>query len=351
MGCLFSWPFEHYFHRSRVASGGYAAWIAILFDMGLLRLAENRTTVEIHKYNFLRPLYIWHRSIFPAGVLEPYEYEPFFFHVAAMKIMSLNGWGGRLGAELTSFLQAAAPDVLCLQEVVHTPDTDKDWLSYRDGGSDLPQRANFFDEVSKSLPDHTAIFCPAAVGDLWNGDQRISSQWGLATFIRNTLPIVAQHQGFVHGVFSANGYGAHPRSRNAHAVRLFDFACQQPIVIAHMHGLRDLGGKQDTLERVVQARKLAALVMSVAQDGDRIVVCGDFNVLPGSETFSILGELGLSDLVQGRGFQGTRTSLYEKPGRFADYLLVNSAVKISAFEVLKLPEVSDHCPLVLEIGN
>lgn len=265
-----------------------------------------------------------------------------------MKILCLNGWGGRLGDELLAYVGAQDPDVLCLQEVVHTPGTDKVWLSYQDDGAELSQRANFFDEVSKCLPDHRAVFCPAAIGDLWDGPNRVASQWGLATFTRKSLPVIAQRPGFVHGAFSADGYGDHPRSRSAHVVRLFDIGARQPIIIAHMHGLRDLSGKQDTPERLLQARKLVSLVRSVSQQGDRLVVCGDFNVLPDSETFTILSELGLKDLVVGRNFCGTRTSLYKKPSRFADYMLVNSAVKIGKFDVVTDPEVSDHCPLILE---
>ncbi|MEH6725900.1 MAG: endonuclease/exonuclease/phosphatase family protein [Hyphomicrobiales bacterium] len=268
-----------------------------------------------------------------------------------MKIMSLNGWGGRLGEALIAYVTAMDPDVLCLQEVVHTPASQKDWLSYRDNGSELPQRANFFNEVSQSLPHHRAVFCPAAQGDLWDGDARVASQWGLATFIRDSMPIIAQHQGFVHGRFSADCYGGHPRSRNAHAVRVFDFARQIPVVIAHMHGLRDLAGKHDTPERFLQARKLVNLVQSVAEPGDPIIVCGDFNVLPDSETFKVLGTLGLTNLVQDTGSEGTRTSHYAKPGRFADYMLVNSAVGVSSFEIVRDPEISDHCPLVLEFDQ
>lgn len=44
----------------------------------------------------------------------------------------------------------------------------------------------------------------------------------------------------------------------------------------------------------------------------------------------------------------TRTSHYAKPGRFADYMLVNARVAVRSFSVVTYPEVSDHCPLVLE---
>ncbi|MEP4192859.1 MAG: endonuclease/exonuclease/phosphatase family protein, partial [Sneathiella sp.] len=41
-----------------------------------------------------------------------------------MKVICLNGWGGKLHDELVSFLSIEQPDVLCLQEVVHSPATD-----------------------------------------------------------------------------------------------------------------------------------------------------------------------------------------------------------------------------------
>jgi endonuclease/exonuclease/phosphatase family metal-dependent hydrolase len=78
-------------------------------------------------------------------------------------------------------------------------------------------------------------------------------------------------------------------------------------------------------------------------------VCGDFNVEPGSETFDVLAKIGLTDLVTTRGFEGTRSSHYGKPGRFADYMLVNKNVGVRDFAVVTEPEVSDHCPLTLEI--
>lgn len=266
-----------------------------------------------------------------------------------MRVMSLNGWGGKLHEPLISYLQAERPDVLCLQEVVHSPQATKDWLIYRDGDHSLPQRANFFHDVAMALPDHVATFCPAAQGTLSDGDAEVPSQWGVATFVHMSLPVTAQAQGFVHKSFSAHGYGTHPRSRCAHAIRIYDYPRDRAVCIGHMHGLRDLGGKMDTPERLAQARKLAQLVMRVAEPGDPLVVCGDFNVEPGSETFAVLAEIGLTDLVTTRGFKGTRSSHYLKPGKYADYMLVSPHVEVRDFAVVIEPEVSDHCPLVLEI--
>jgi hypothetical protein len=159
--------------------------------------------------------------------------------------------------------------------VVHAPAAASEWLIYRDLGTDLPQRANLFREVRHALPSHHAIFCPAARGDLFDGDKPVASEWGLATFVRSTYPIIGQAQDFVHGEFAAAGWGDHPRPRNAHVVRLFDPAASSVVTVAHMHGLRDPAGKADTPARLAQAAKLVALVRALRREGDRLVVCGD----------------------------------------------------------------------------
>lgn len=266
-----------------------------------------------------------------------------------LQIMCLNGWGGKLHRKLLPYIESAAPEVLCLQEVVHSPASDKDWLTYRDGDHILSQRANFFRDVSNALPEHVAVFCPSAQGVLWDEEQSVSSQWGLATFVHHTLPIIGQVQGFVHKGFSPLGYGDHPRSRSAHGVRIYDYAANRPLSVTHMHGLRDLNGKMDTPERAVQAWKLLDLSREVSEADDISIICGDFNVEPESETIEILLDAGFSELVTGRGFESTRSSYYKKPGKFADYMLINREEGVKDFEVVIDPEVSDHCPLVLEL--
>lgn len=267
-----------------------------------------------------------------------------------MRIMCLNGWGGKLHERLIPYVAAASPDVLCLQEVVHTPASDREWLEYRDRDHVLPQRANFFRDVAQTLPDHAATFCPAAQGVLWDGDEAVPSQWGLATFVRKSFPVIGQIQAFMHKTFSPDGYGDHPRSRNAHAVRVHDFEKGRTVAVVHTHGLRDVtAGKADTPERIAQARRLAEIAARIAEPGDRLVVCGDFNVEPDSETFRILAEIGLTDLVTTHGFTSTRTGHYVKLGRFADYMLVDRLTEPVSFEVVEDPVVSDHCPLLLEI--
>ena len=266
-----------------------------------------------------------------------------------MRIMCLNGWGGKLHEDLLKYVRTANPDVLCLQEVVHSPATDHDWLTYRDGSHILPQRANFFRDVRQALPDHTALFCPAAQGSLWDQGRQVPSQWGLASFVHEKWPIIGQIQDFVHKDYGPDGYGDHPRSRSAHGLRIFDHDHNRAISITHLHGLRDLAGKMDTPARLAQAERLLDLSNRVSKPEDLRIICGDFNIEPGSATLRLLEQAGFSELVTSGGFPGTRTSQYRKPGRFADYMLINDPGAVRSFDVVYAPEVSDHCPLVLEI--
>lgn len=266
-----------------------------------------------------------------------------------LRIVSLNAWGGRVYAPLMRYLADVNADVICLQEVVRTPAATSDWLAYRDHGVELPQRANLFDEVRAALPSHDAFFSPVACGTLFDGDTAVPSEFGLATFVRSSLAVIGQASDFVHGEFSPDGWGPHPRARNAHCVRLFSYQDGFPVTVVQMHGLRDLDGKGDTPAREKQTEALISLVRRLWRDNERLVVCGDFNVLPESRMFEALARLGLSDLVISRGHTDTRTSYYEKPGRYADYMLVTPDVDVVTFDVVEQPEVSDHRALLLEM--
>ncbi|WP_117190721.1 endonuclease/exonuclease/phosphatase family protein [Rhizobium terrae] len=268
----------------------------------------------------------------------------------SLRLISLNAWGGRVHAPLMDYLRQADPDVLCLQEVTHVAGYDGDWLTFREGAFELPQRSSLLNDVASVLPGHSAFFAPAACGPLYDGDREVMSEWGIATFVRQGMPVIGQAQGFIHGDFPVVGFGEHPRPRNAHGVRVFRHETVSAVTIVQMHGLRDLAGKGDTPARLAQVHTLVALVEKVWRKGEPLVVCGDFNLLPGSETFAVLGELGLTDLVTTRGFTDTRTSWYPKEGRYADYLLVTPEVKVARFDVVAEPEVSDHRALLLEIA-
>jgi len=264
-----------------------------------------------------------------------------------VKIVSLNVWGGALREELLAYLVAADADVLCLQEVPRTAPGTPEWLTYRDGAVELAQRANLYDELRSVLPQHDGFFCPTARGELFDGDTPYWQEFGLATFVRSSIAVIGHTMRFIRATFNPHGFGPHPRPRNAHAIRLYDYTQDRSTTIVQLHGLRVASGKGDTPERDAQVHALHQLIRDTHAPGEPLIVCGDLNVLPDSRLFDTLAGLGLTDLVTTHGFTDTRTSRYTKPGRYADYLLVTPEVDVIEFDVVEQPEVSDHRPLAL----
>lgn len=267
-----------------------------------------------------------------------------------MRILSVNAWGGQLHTQLLPFLAGSRADVICLQEVLRSAGESTDWLLYRDGPVELQQRPNLFEEIAAVLPDHDGSFFPTSHGTLIGKDGPVWIEFGIACYVRKSLALIGQSVGFVHGAFSPSEFGDHPRPRNAHCLRVFDYDAGHAVTVAHLHGLRTTNGKADSPERDAQAAALAKIIQSVWPTDERLVVCGDLNVLPDSRLFQVLGQFGLSDLVTSRGFTGTRTSLYTQSERYADYMLVTPDVRVLDFDVVRDPEVSDHCPLLLDMA-
>ncbi|WP_172294899.1 endonuclease/exonuclease/phosphatase family protein [Pseudoruegeria sp. HB172150] len=267
-----------------------------------------------------------------------------------MRIVSLNAWGGQVWDALGPWLGTVGADVLCLQEVIRGLAPGPEWLRYGDAFRSLDQRRDLFADVSADLPGYQARFAPAARGDLLDADGGVHpSEHGIAQWVAPDLAIAGQWQGFVHGSFRVGGWGEEPVPRTCQVTRIAT-GDDSSVVVGHLHGLRDPSGKGDTPERSAQWRALAAAVETFREPGEPVVVAGDLNVLPGSDVFGVLGGIGLTDLVTTRGHDDTRTSLYKKPQRHANYMFVSPEVRVVSFDVPAEPVVSDHRPLILDLA-
>ncbi len=264
-----------------------------------------------------------------------------------MRVVSLNAWGGAMFDELARWLPDCGADVVCLQEVTRTA-VLTGRTQFADGERSLPQQANLFDDVRTLLPRHQGFFLTSDAGPVTDGEGQVHRQdFGLAIFVAETIPVIGHQSAFVHGSFiDHEEWTIADRPRVAQAVRLVDRADDRRITVVHTHGLRDPSGKHDTPARRSQAEQLAGLVTATREPEDFVLVCGDLNLLPDSETFSILGAVGLTELV---GERDTRTSSYPKPLRHANYLLVSDPALVKALDIPATPEVSDHRPLILDV--
>lgn len=267
-----------------------------------------------------------------------------------MRLVSLNAWGGQLWSALEPWLGTIGADILCLQEVIRMPKDAPDWHVYEDPNRRIDQRSHMVRDISAALPQHQGFFAPAIRGPMTiDGGATMISEHGIASWIARDLAVIEMHQEFIYGSYRAEGWGPEPYPRAVQIFRIAN-AAGRTALIMQFHGIRQQVGKSDTAERAVQTQSAYDLLRTNMRKGEPTILAGDFNLLPDSAFFPKMAELGLQDLVIGRGHTDTRTSLYKKPVRHADYLLVNDAVSVQSFDVPALPEISDHRPMILDLA-
>jgi endonuclease/exonuclease/phosphatase family metal-dependent hydrolase len=254
-----------------------------------------------------------------------------------MKLICLNTWGGLGGREkLLGFLSAHRDaDLLCLQEVWSARYQGLDGDSA--GGRPLDQDAimvNGRQEIAAQLDGHAVFFHPHHLND-----------YGLMTLVAKRLEVVESGDIFVHrerGYIPEGDIGHH--ARNVQFVTLA--TPRGRVSVMNFHGLWNGQGKSDSDDRLAQSRRILDFL---ERRREPFVLCGDFNLAPDTRSLKILEAAGLRNLVAEFGVTSTRTSLYTRPERVADYVFVSPGVDVRAFRVLP-DEVSDHAPLMLEFG-
>jgi endonuclease/exonuclease/phosphatase family metal-dependent hydrolase len=257
-----------------------------------------------------------------------------------MKIITLNTWGGRAGhKELFSFLekQKQDTDVFCFQEMWSAPYSHLEGTSA--GGKSISNKEIMVfgvQDFTKILNDFVPYFRPH------HGDH-----YGLLMFVRKGQNVLTEGEFFVYkekGDIVPEGMdvGFHPRNVQYLTLEIEDGKTR---TICNFHGLWNGRGKSDSEDRLRQSEKIISFLSSM--DGE-IIFCGDFNLLPNTKSLLLLEDFGLRNLVKEYEITSTRTSLYTKSEKFADYILVSDSVKVCSFEVLP-DEVSDHSPLSLVV--
>ncbi len=242
-----------------------------------------------------------------------------------MKIISLNTWAGVvIDPLLAFFLKYSEVDVFCLQEI----------YSKAEGKTEkhptLGMKLDLFEQIEDRLKDtHYGYFRPAH-----------KDYYGQAIFVKKGISVEEEGDIFIYQNSDPEGRGRH--SRNLQYIRTN--VNGKPLVIANLHGLWNGMGKTDTDDRLEQGRRIKQFVSSRTEG---VVIVGDFNLNPDTQSLAIAEE-GMRNLVKEYGITSTRTSFYEKEGKFADYALVSPNVAVVDFRVLP-DEVSDHAALYLEL--
>ncbi|MEK7451825.1 MAG: endonuclease/exonuclease/phosphatase family protein [Patescibacteria group bacterium] len=246
-----------------------------------------------------------------------------------MTIISLNTWGGRASKEnLLAFFEAHKDvDIFCLQEIWSAP-----YESLKDKIDQTKVMTNGMQEISALLSNHQMYFRPHVLDD-----------YGLMILVKKDLPVLKEGEIFVHhykGYVPKDDIGTH--ARNVHYVTIETPHGNRTIM--NFHGLWNGQGKSDSPDRLAQSERIMEFIQTI---NNPIVLCGDFNLSPETESLKKLESLGLRNLIRENNITSTRTSFYTKPEKFADYALVSPEIHVQNFQVLP-EEVSDHSALYLQ---
>ncbi|MDO8728408.1 MAG: endonuclease/exonuclease/phosphatase family protein [bacterium] len=254
-----------------------------------------------------------------------------------MKLITLNTWGGRAGKTLLLdfFRKYKDVDIFCLQEIWSAPYEHLE--GHLAGGRAINHEqimTNGMQEISELLSNHVSYFCPLLLDN-----------YGLQILVKNNLTIKEDGEVFVYkhkGYVSEEDVGDHGRPIQYVTLNLKD----GPITIINFHGAWIKGiNKIDTTDRINQSKKIVEFIKNLKND---FILCGDFNLLPDTESIAILERVGLRNLIKEYDITSTRTSFYTKPDKYADYIFVSKGIDAKTFKVLP-EEVSDHSALFLEI--
>ncbi|MEX0932264.1 MAG: endonuclease/exonuclease/phosphatase family protein [Parcubacteria group bacterium] len=241
-----------------------------------------------------------------------------------MKIIGLNTWGGRISQPLLEFFENYKDiDIFCLQEIYHEATLDMVEEEYKEDS------LNLFGDIQSILEEHVGYFRPC-----------VNGCYGLAVFVKDTITVQREGEVTIYDAPDYKGGGNHSRN-----LQYIEFEKdKEKYVVVNVHGLWNGEGKSDSPSRLSQSENIRNLVDSL--EGSKII-CGDMNLLPETESMKIL-EKGMRNLISEYKVSSTRSSLYKKPLKFADYILVSPDLEVKDFKVLP-DEVSDHLPLFLEL--
>jgi exonuclease III len=226
-----------------------------------------------------------------------------------MRIIFLNVWGESMRDELVDYIAKEAPttDIFCFQEA---NDAMKQRCSDALKGYTEQSKYKFLDE---------------------------DNDFPQSTFVKNGIEILSQ------GALLENEPGCGLILYTE--IKVGD----KSFYVCNVHGTARPADKMDNPGRLTQSR----VVIEFFKDKDGpIVIGGDFNTNPETESMGMFNSNGYRDLIKEFQIKTTRnhfawdrwpTKMY-----YSDYIFLNDKVTLKSFEVVD-NEVSDHLPLILDV--
>jgi len=242
-----------------------------------------------------------------------------------VKLVQLNVWAGRLQNQVSDFLHKESPDIICLQEAISFNKKD----------------AAIMRTIENIQADNNlgyAIMAPTFSFKLMEG----TASFGNCIISRS--PIKKSEVIFTHlehkSNFDFNEESGNVRNFVHAVINLEGKSCN--ILTHHGYWIPEhKNGNEETMRQIKQ------LVDYISNLSGPVILSGDFNLAPDSDSLKILNEK-LTNLSLQYRLKTTRTQLTTKT-EVCDYIFVNNEVKIQNFTASD-ELVSDHKALILEFN-
>jgi len=242
-----------------------------------------------------------------------------------MKLITLNVWQGRLERVLLGHLETLGIVFACIQEAVN--------CEGQSGGL-----ASSYQKIGNSLKLDQQFFSPLSSMKL--GSKNI--KFGNVTY--SNIPFSETNTFFTRGSYKED-FDINVDDYNIRAFQhvLVEFEGKKLNILNH-HGhhinAHKLGDKE-TMRQVVQ---IANYIKKL--DG-AVILCGDFNLEPRSESIKYLDGI-LHNLSVGHSLKTTRSLLTSKK-EVCDYIFVNDDIVVKDF-YMDETIISDHNSLILDFN-
>lgn len=241
-----------------------------------------------------------------------------------MKIIQLNAWQGKFRREIIAFLKAEKPDFVCMQEV-----------------NDLKGRSGYkffatLDEIKEGAGFSGAFMSPAY------SCRYMERELEYGNAILSHVPFVSTETVFTRGKykrhFDIEKDDGNTRNLQVASVKVGG----KTLNILNHHGHRVPESKAGDDETMRQMGIIAGIVDGLQGP---VVMCGDFNLAPDSQSLSLINDK-LTNLSMKNNLRRTYNQ-FSAVHAVCDYIFVNDEVKVRSFEMSD-EVVSDHKALVLE---
>ena len=252
-----------------------------------------------------------------------------------MRLISLNVWLGQVYEPLIAFLNQhlTDTDIFCFQEVYDEP------------GGKPPKRSLYAELYFEGKPDiYRRLLDHAQEFNGFISKPYSSLNERLAFLVRKSIKVNGSGEMVVSGTSHTVSHGK-PFAFTPRLYWISFMHGRNSMTVANVHGLWIKDSKIDTPERIEQSRRIMKFI--AGKDGGKIL-CGDFNLDIGTESIHML-ENGMVNLIKEHGITSTRSRLYAKESKFADYVFISNGIKTRHFEVIDV-RISDHLPLLLDFG-